>query len=59
MSDLAKGGFIMRPIQKTIVIAGVLLTSLFGLGLDRGRLAAAEEETKVSHSRRCGILVAN
>ncbi len=48
----------MRPVLKTIVIAGVFLTSLFGLGLDRGRLAAAEEETKVSHSRRGGLLLA-
>ena len=46
----------MRSVLKTIVILGGLLTSLFGL--DRARLAGAEQETKVSHSRRGGILVA-
>jgi len=50
------GGIIMRSVLKTIVILGGLLTSLFGL--DRARLAGAEQETKVSHSRRGGILVA-
>ena len=38
------------------MILGGLLTSL--VGLDRARLAGAEEETKVSHSKRGGILVA-
>jgi len=46
----------MRSVLKTIVILGGLLTSLFGL--DRARLAGAEQETKVSHSGRGGILVA-
>ena len=46
----------MRSVLKTIVILGGLLTSLFGL--DRARLVGAEQETKVSHSRRGGILVA-
>jgi len=50
------GGIIMRSVLKTILILGGLLTSLFGL--DRARLAGAEQETKVSHSRRGGILVA-
>ena len=46
----------MRSVLKIIVILGGLLTSLFGL--DRARLAGAEQETKVSHSKRGGILVA-
>ena len=46
----------MRSSTENIVILGGLLTSLFGL--DRARLAGAEQETKVSHSRRGGILVA-
>ena len=46
----------MRRVLKIIVVVGGLLTGL--LGLDRTRLAGAEEETKVSHSRRGGILVA-
>jgi hypothetical protein len=53
---LNMGGIIMRSVLKTILILGGLLTSLFGL--DRARLAGAEQETKVSHSRRGGILVA-
>ncbi len=48
----------MRPVLKIIVIVGGFQASLFGLGLDQTRLAGAEEETKVSHSRRGGILVA-
>ncbi len=45
----------MRPILKMVVMAGGLLTCLFGL--DRARLVGAEEETKFAHSRRGGILV--
>ncbi len=48
----------MRPVLKNTVIAGVVLSSLFGLGLGRARVACAEGETKVSHSRRGGLLLA-
>ncbi len=32
----------MRPVLKNTVIAGVVLSSLFGLGLGRARVACAE-----------------
>ena len=46
----------MRRVLKIIVVVGGLLTGL--AGLDRARLAGAEQETKFSHPKRGGILVA-
>ncbi len=46
----------MRPESKSVLIAGVLLTTL--LAMDRARLIGAEEEARISHSKRGGILVA-
>ena len=46
----------MRRVLKIIVVVGSLLTGL--AGLDRARLVGAEEETKFSHPKRGGILVA-
>ncbi|MBV8313143.1 MAG: hypothetical protein JO344_22380 [Planctomycetaceae bacterium] len=46
----------MGRVLKIIVVVGSLLTGL--AGLDRARLVGAEEETKFSHPKRGGILVA-
>src|SRR5271157_62756 len=46
----------MRRVLKIIVVVGSLLTGL--AGLDRARLVGVEEETKFSHTKRGGILVA-